>query len=115
LFGILFYLSDVLEETYKIEGVIKGLILAIPLLVMVTTSYLTGSKIGKDLERMKTIMIIGFLLMTLSYGTLIFFEKLIPFLGILAFSSVGAGLVLPCVNSLITGSVSKDQRGFVSS
>src|SRR5699024_8711110 len=38
LFGILFFLSDVLEKDYNIDGVIKGLILAIPLLVMVTTS-----------------------------------------------------------------------------
>src|SRR5690625_2914033 len=56
LFGILFYLSDLLEEQHKIEGVLKGLILAIPLLVMVTTSYITGSKIGKNLEKMKLMM-----------------------------------------------------------
>lgn len=49
LFGILFYLSDVLETTYHIDGLLKGLILAIPLLVMVSTSYLTGSKIGSKL------------------------------------------------------------------
>lgn len=40
LFGILFYLSDVLEKQHHINGVIKGLILAIPLLVMCTTSIL---------------------------------------------------------------------------
>ena len=51
LFGILFYLSDILEEKHDIDGVIKGLILAIPLLFMVTTSYITGSKIGKDKEK----------------------------------------------------------------
>lgn len=115
LFGILFYLSDVLEEEHHIKGVVKGLVLAIPLLVMVTTSYLTGSKIGKNLELMKKLMFIGFVLMTISYGCLIFFEHLVPFLFVLAISSVGAGLVMPCVNSFITGSVGKDQRGFVTS
>ncbi|HLR74809.1 MAG TPA: MFS transporter [Virgibacillus sp.] len=115
LFGILFYLSDVLEDKYDIDGVVKGLILAIPLLVMVTTSYITGSKIGKDFENMKFLMVIGFLLMTTSYGLLILFKKLIPFLAVLAISSVGAGLILPCVNSLITGAVGKERRGFVSS
>src|SRR5699024_5395945 len=59
LFGILFYLSDVLEETYLIEGFSKGLILAIPLLILVTTSYTTGQKIGKNLEKMKRLIIIG--------------------------------------------------------
>src|SRR5699024_1002279 len=34
---------------------------------------------------------------------------------VLGISSVGAGLVLPCVNSLITGSVGKERRGFVTS
>ena len=115
LFGILFFLSDVLEEKHQVEGVMKGLILAIPLLVMVTVSYITGSKIGKNLERMKKLMIIGFGLMTLSYGLLVFFEQLIPFLAVLAISSIGAGLVLPCVNSFITGSVGKERRGFVTS
>ncbi|MGY0691695.1 MFS transporter [Virgibacillus sp. FSP13] len=115
LFGILFYLSDILEKTYKIDGFMKGLILAIPLLVMVTTSYITGSKIGKNLERMKKLSVIGFCLMTISYGSLVFLEKLIPFLAVLAISSVGAGLVLPCVNSIITGAVGKERRGFVTS
>ncbi|PLT27656.1 MFS transporter [Peribacillus deserti] len=115
LFGILFYLSDVLEKTYKIDGVIKGLILSIPLLVLCLTSYITGSKIGKNLELMKKLIVIGFLSMTLSYGLLIFFEKLVPFLFVLVISSFGTGLVLPCVNTLITGSVGTEYRGFVTS
>ncbi|MFD2971636.1 MFS transporter [Peribacillus deserti] len=115
LFGILFYLSDVLEKTYKIDGVMKGLILAIPLLVLCATSYITGSKIGKNLELMKKLIVIGFLSMTLSYSLLVFFEKLVPFLFVLVISSFGTGLVLPCVNTLITGSVGKEYRGFVTS
>lgn len=115
LFGILFFLSDVLEENHDIVGVIKGLILAIPLLVMVSTAYITGSKIRKDLEKMKLWIILGFVLMTLSYSLLAFFISLIPFLVILSISSVGAGLILPCINSLITGSVGKERRGFVTS
>ncbi|MFS0672189.1 MFS transporter [Ornithinibacillus sp. 179-J 7C1 HS] len=115
LFGILFYLSDILEGEYKIDGITKGLILAIPLLIMVTTSYITGSKIGKNLEKMKRIAVIGFLLMTFSYGSLVFFEKIVPFILVLGISSVGVGLILPCVNSIITGAVGKERRGFVTS
>src|SRR5699024_3121753 len=48
-------------------------------------------------------------------GLLILFKNIIPFLIILALGSIGSGLVLPCVNSLITGSVDKKRRGFVSS
>ncbi|KHF40043.1 MFS transporter [Halalkalibacter okhensis] len=115
LFGILFYLSDTLETQYNIDGVLKGAILAIPLLFMMTTSLTTGSKIGKDIKRMKKVIITGFLLMTISFATLVFFTRLVPFIGILAISSVGTGLVLPCLNSLITGSVGAERRGFVTS
>lgn len=115
LFGILFYLSDVLEKTYHTDGVPKGAILAIPLLVMTLTSYITGSKIGKKMPLMKKLIVIGLLLMTISFSTLVFFKSLIPFISILAVSSIGTGLVLPCINSFITGSVSTEKRGFVTS
>lgn len=115
LFGILFYLSDTLEKTYKIDGVIKGLILAIPLLVMCTTSYITGSKIGKNQKLMKKLIVLGFLFVTASYATLSLFKSLVPFIAVLAVSSVGTGLILPCINSFITGAVGKERRGFVTS
>lgn len=115
LFGILFYISDILEKTFKIDGVLKGSILAIPLLFMTVTSYITGSKIGKRMKLMKQLIIIGLLLMTVSFSTLVFFQRLVPFFSILVISSIGTGLVLPCINSFITGSVSADRRGFVTS
>lgn len=115
LFGVLFYLSDVLEKQYDIDGILKGAILAIPLLVMCTTAYITGLVIKKDLTLMKKLIIIGLMLSTASFASLIFFTNLYAFIGILLFSSLGTGLVLPCLNSLITGAVSKSRRGFVTS
>ncbi|MCJ7841431.1 MFS transporter [Lederbergia sp. NSJ-179] len=115
LFGILFYISDILEKDHNINGVLKGCILAIPLLIMTITSYITGSKIGKKMRRMKTLIILGLLLMTISFATLVFFRNLIPFFSVLGISSIGTGLVLPCINSFITGSVPSARRGFVTS
>ncbi|WHY89040.1 MFS transporter [Neobacillus novalis] len=115
LFGILFYISDILEKDHHIDGLIKGCILAIPLLFMTITSYITGSKIGKKMKLMKALIIIGLLLMTSSFASLIFFKKLIPFFSVLVISSIGTGLALPCINSFITGSVPSDRRGFVTS
>ena len=115
LYGILFFLSDILEKQYEIEGVLKGIVLAIPLLFMVTTSYVTGSKIGKNFIRMKKLMILGFTLMTVNYAILAMIENLFLFIFLLALSSIGVGLALPCINSLITGSVGKENRGFVTS
>jgi MFS transporter, ACDE family, multidrug resistance protein len=115
LFGILFYISDILEKDHHIDGILKGSILAIPLLFMTTTSYITGSKIGKKMGLMKSLIIVGLLLMTGSFATLVLFKKLIPFFSVLVVSSIGTGLVLPCINSFITGSVPADRRGFVTS
>ena len=53
--------------------------------------------------------------MTISFSTLIFFKNLVPFFSVLVISSIGTGLVLPCINSFITGSVPTDRRGFVTS
>jgi MFS transporter, ACDE family, multidrug resistance protein len=64
---------------------------------------------------MKRLTVLGFTLMTLSYGFLTLTESIVPFLTVLIFSSIGTGLVLPCINSLITGSVGKERRGFVTS
>jgi ACDE family multidrug resistance protein len=115
LFGILFYISDILEKEHQIDGVLKGGILAIPLLFMTTTSYFTGSKIGKKMSLMKTLIVLGLLLMTVSFSSLAFFKNLVPFFSVLVISSIGTGLVLPCINSFITGSVPTDRRGFVTS
>lgn len=115
LFGILFYISDILEKNHGIDGIPKGGILAIPLLFMTSTSYITGSKIGKKMGLMKSLIVLGTLLMTASFACLIFFEKLVPFIAVLVVSSIGTGLVLPCINSFITGSVPTDRRGFVTS
>ncbi|WP_307336038.1 MFS transporter [Caldalkalibacillus uzonensis] len=115
LFGILFYLSDVLEKTYQVNGVLKGGVLAIPLLVMLTTAYITGSLIKKNQQLMKNLIVAGLVLMTISFALLVFFTNLYAFIGILLLSSVGTGLVLPCLNSFITGAVGKARRGFVTS
>ena len=104
LFGILFYISDILEKDHHIDGILKGSILAIPLLFMTTTSYITGSKIGKNMSLMKTLIVTGVSANDGFLFMLVFFTKLVPFFAVLVFSSIGTGLVLPCINSFITGS-----------
>ena len=56
LFGVLFYLSDWLETKYRLDGVIKGGVLAIPLLGMVLTAYITGAVIKKKGRLMKRLI-----------------------------------------------------------
>jgi ACDE family multidrug resistance protein len=117
LFGVLFYLSDILEKPpYSIDGVLKGLILAIPLLGMVVTSYTTGSVIKKNGILIRLLMNIGLALMTVSLASAIFFYKNIYVLiSLLTLSSIGTGLLLPCLNTMITGAVQKSERGMITS
>lgn len=117
LFGVLFYLSQILEKPpYSIDGVVKGLVLAIPLLGMVITSYSTGSFIKKNGILMRKLMLLGLALMTGSLTAAIYLNANIFWLvGLATFSSVGTGLLLPCLNTMITGSVEKEQRGMITS
>jgi MFS transporter, ACDE family, multidrug resistance protein len=117
LFGVLFFLSDILEkEPYNIDGIMKGLVLAIPLLGMVTTSYITGSVIKKNGILIRWLMNIGLALMTVTLALTIWLhQNLYLFIGLLTISSIGTGLLLPCLNTMITGSVEKEQRGMITS
>jgi len=117
LFGALFYLSQILEkEPYRIDGVVKGLILAIPLMGLVVTSYTTGSLIKKNGLLMRWLMNIGLALMTASLTSSIFLHQNIYLLiTFLTLSSIGTGLLLPCLNTMITGAVARSERGMITS
>ncbi|WP_372631505.1 MFS transporter [Cohnella sp.] len=117
LFGVLFFLSDILEKPpYSIEGVRKGLVLAIPLFGMVTTAYATGAVIRKNGVLIRLLMNIGLAMMTASLALAIWFNaNLYVFIGLLTVSSIGTGLLLPCLNTMITGAVDKAERGMITS
>ncbi len=116
LFGVLFYLSDILEEApYRIKGLTKGFVLAIPLTGMVITSYTTGSLIKKNGIVMRWLILIGFALMTAALGcSILFLKQIYLFITLLTISSIGTGLILPCLNTMITGSVELEQRGMIT-
>ena len=59
MFAFLYFLSSVLEDHYKIEGIRKGLILAIPLVAICFSSFLAGKLVGENKPRMKWITVIG--------------------------------------------------------
>jgi len=117
LFGVLFYLSNILEEDpYKIDGVKKGLVLAIPLLGLVITSYTTGALIKKNGTVMRWLINIGLVIMTVTLALTIFLNtNMYLLIGLLTLSAIGTGLLLPCLNSMITGAVKQEQRGMITS
>ncbi len=116
LFGFLIYLSFILEKTYKIEGVLKGVYLAVPLLVLCIASYFTGKRIGKEMLLMNRIVLFGGLVALLSLMSLLFLDsQLITILIALSVTGLGIGLTLPCLDALITEGIEKEERGTITS
>lgn len=115
LFGVLFYLSDILEAKYRIDGILKGLILAIPLLAMSSTSYWTGGHIRQKTRRMRLFIAGGLFSISLAMSVIPFFSNTYVLLGLLVLIGIGSGLVLPSLNTLITSAVGSEERGIVTS
>ncbi|WCN39548.1 MFS transporter [Aneurinibacillus uraniidurans] len=115
LFGVQFYLSSLLERTYKIEGITKGFILAIPLIALCLTSYLTGKYIGQNKVRMKWITFTGLMLVTGSVLWMGFLQGLYVLLIALSLCGIGIGAALPSLDALITEGFEKQERGTITS
>ncbi|ENQ3105257.1 MFS transporter [Bacillus cereus] len=115
LFGILFYLSSLLEKRYHLEGVWKGLVLAIPLASLSLTSYITGKKIGDKKGVMKWCICIGFFLLGITLTIPIFFKSIYIIIISLVISGIGIGVALPSLDALVTEGVEKEQRGSITS
>lgn len=115
LFGVQFYLSSLLERTYHIEGITKGFILAIPLIALCLTSYLTGKYIGQNKVRMKWITFTGLILVTGSVLWMGFLHSLYVLLIALSLCGLGIGAALPSLDALITEGFDKEERGTITS
>ncbi|MEI1421442.1 bacillibactin exporter BcbE [Bacillus cabrialesii] len=115
LFGVLFYLSDTLENKYAIDGVAKGGLLAIPLLFLSTSSFIAGKKIGKDKVRMKFCVVTGMILLTLSFIALWWNHSFYFLFIFLSIGGIGIGMALPALDALITEGIESEQCGTISS
>lgn len=115
LFGVLFYLSETLESKYSIDGVMKGLLLAIPLLFLSLSSFVAGKKIGKHQNRMKFCVVAGMGLMTLSFIGLWWNHSFYLLFIFLSVGGIGTGMSLPALDALITEGIENEECGTISS
>ncbi|MCL6593365.1 MAG: MFS transporter, partial [Alicyclobacillus sp.] len=116
LFGTLFYLSDWLEEQLGIGGLGKGGLLAFPLFVLVVTAVTVGVVIRKQTARMKWCLVLGQLLMAVSFAAGVWLgQRAWTLMVCTSVAALGTGIVLPSLNMLITSSVGAAQRGRVTS
>ncbi|MCM3003359.1 MFS transporter [Priestia koreensis] len=115
LFGILFYLSTILEERHGIYGTKKGLVMAIPLLALSISSFVAGKKLGENKQVMKWTIFVGFLLLAGAFIFLFFNMSLVFLLSALVVGGVGIGAALPSLDALITEGIEKEERGTITS
>lgn len=115
VFALLFYLSSTLEDKYRLDGVWKGAVLAIPLATLCMASYVTGKKIGKDKIRMKWVSFAGSVLLTASVLVIGWWENIVYMIAAMVFSGIGIGLLLPCLDAMITEGIEKEKRGTITS
>jgi ACDE family multidrug resistance protein len=115
LFGILFYLSTILEEKYGIKGVMKGLVLAVPLLALSICSYIAGKKIKQNKVVMKWCTFLSMVLLGGSVFLITFTENVYFLLASLFVAGIGIGAALPSLDALITEGIDKEARGTITS
>lgn len=114
LFGFLFYFTSTLEDKYHIEGIKRGLILAIPLLALCVSSFITGKVIGKQKSLMKWVILIGNIVSASSLTLLSFFDNFTILIVALSFTGIGIGAALPCLDALVTVGIEKKYRGCIT-
>ncbi|MEK3901855.1 MULTISPECIES: MFS transporter [unclassified Paenibacillus] len=114
-FGVLFYLSETLESRYNLHGASKGFVLAIPLALLCLASYGSGKIIGKNKPLMKWLGFGGMALLTASMLVTGFSQNIYFMVGLLSLGGIGIGVVLPCMDALITEGIEKENRGTITS
>ncbi len=116
LFGVLSFTSDILEKNFNLSGIIKGMVLSIPLLTMSLTAYFTGLYLKKKGKYFKTSFFIGLILIGITMGILPFCcRSAVVYPIVLGLLGTGSGLVLPAVNTMVTSATQSEQRGGVTS
>lgn len=117
MFGLLYYLSEVLEQHHRMQGITKGLLLAIPLLAICLSSFIGGKLIGSRKQRMKWLTVSGTALYTGSMAALaaINTKGMFPLLACAVAGGVGLGLILPSLDAMITEGINKKIRGTITS
>ncbi|HHW98844.1 MAG TPA: MFS transporter [Firmicutes bacterium] len=115
LFGLLSYLSDVLENNYGIEGLKKGFVIAIPVLGMALTSYLSGAWLQKQAGKTcKLVSIIGMAMVAIALLFPASTTNLYLLLAAATVQGIGTGSTLPAINLLITGAAAQHERGMIT-
>lgn len=93
----------------------KGLVLAIPLALLCLSSYLAGKFTGKNKAAKKWTGFAGMAILTASLIVTGFSSQIYFVVGMMTLGGIGIGMVLPCMDTLLTEGIEKEQRGTITS
>lgn len=115
LFGLLSLLSDLLEKKYHYKIFQRGLIIALPVLIMSVSAYILGIILKKaPVKTLKWSVMAGIFLTAAG----IFLFPVISGVHLQVTAAVllglGTGIVLPALNTLITSAAPSSGRGIVT-
>jgi ACDE family multidrug resistance protein len=115
LFGLLSLFSDILEKQFKFAVFQRGLLLAIPVLIMALSAFILGTVMQKQLAKILKFAVVGGLLLV-GLGLTLFCpgKTLLLFIISSTVLGLGTGAVLPSLNTLITSAAPKTERGLVT-
>ncbi|MEW6308992.1 MAG: MFS transporter, partial [Bacillota bacterium] len=115
-FGVLSILSDLLEDRANIEGVMLGLVIAIPVFAMALSSFLSGRWLSQQPANVLRLAVVaGLTLAATGLFASGFMRNPLWLVGTIAGMGVGNGIVLPALNSLVTSTAGRGGRGLVTS
>jgi ACDE family multidrug resistance protein len=115
LFGLLSFYSDILEKQFRMDVFQRGLILAIPVFIMALTAYILGTVMQKQLTKiLKWAMVIGLFLVAAGLFLFCPCKNVLLFTATSGALGLGTGAVLPSLNTLITSSAPKTERGLIT-
>lgn len=115
LFGISSLYSDILEKDFGILGIKKGLVMAGPVFVMATLSFILGIMLEKTKNKgLKVFVITGLVFIISGQVLFLLLHGMWPKFASLVLLGAGVGLVMTPVNTLVTGSCSTKRRGIIT-
>lgn len=115
LFGLLSFFSDVLEKQFHREVFARGLILAVPVLVMSAVSYLLGTVLKKHVSKfIAWAVLVGTAFIAAGMFLFPFLRSEVTLALAAAAVGLGTGSVLPPLNTLATSAAPRKSRGIVT-
>lgn len=115
LFGVLFFLSEHLENAHDIDGIPKGFLIMWPVLAMSVTSFASGLFLQSHQTLLKTFVVAGLIIQIAGMALVAFVQADWAFFTGIITGGVGTGLQLPGLNNLITSAAGSAQRAGITS